>query len=244
MDIEAIDAPDLLRWAWDETKGSLAIVASFQTEGMVLVDMASRVCPDVRVVTVDTGRLPEETHYMIEQVRERYGIKVEVAIPDPLEVESMVEQHGTNLFYRDSGLRMLCCEVRKVRPLERKLSKFRAWATGIRREQNDARKAIKTVSVVDGRLKLCPLANWTAEDVADYSLHHDVLRHPLYDRGFTSIGCEPCTRAPRPGESERAGRWWWENDTQKECGIHFSANGALQRNVDVLIADLLKAPAA
>jgi thioredoxin-dependent adenylylsulfate APS reductase len=244
MDIEAIDAPDLLRWAWEETKGSFAIVTSFQAEGMVLLDMASRVCPDIRAVTVDTGRLPEETHQMIEQVRERYGITVEVATPDPFEVESMVEQHGTNLFYKDSSLRMLCCEVRKVRPLERKLSKFRAWATGIRQQQNDTRKIVKSVSVVDGRLKVCPLAEWTSEDVAEYIARYDVPQHPLYAQGFPSIGCEPCTRATKPGEDERAGRWWWEQGMQKECGIHFSANGSLKRNVDILLDDLLKTRAA
>ncbi len=244
MDIEAIPAPELLRWAWEETAGSLAIVTSFQAEGMVLVDMASRVCPGARLVTVDTGRLPEETHEMIDRVRERYGMAVEVAAPDPEEVETMVARHGANLFYRDVPLRMLCCNIRKVRPLERKLGQFRAWATGLRRDQGEAREDVKRVSVVDGRLKLCPLAEWTAEEVAEYAARHDVPRHPLYSRGYTSIGCGPCTRPVEAGEGERAGRWWWEEGAAKECGIHFSASGRLERKLDVLVEDILAAAAA
>ena len=244
MDIEAIPTQDLLAWAWRESEGSFAIVTSFQTEGMVLVDMASRVCPEARIVTVDTGRLPEETHQMIDQVRDRYGMRVEVVAPDPLEVAAMVERYGTNLFYREAPLRMLCCQVRKVRPLERKLSQFRAWATGLRRGQGEARGAVEVVSLTDGRMKLCPLANWSADEVARYTEHHDVPRHPLYERGYTSIGCAPCTRPVTAGESERAGRWWWEQGIGKECGIHFSADGRLQRKVDVLLEDLLTAAAA
>ncbi len=244
MDIEAIQPQDLLAWAWRESEGSFAIVTSFQAEGMVLVDMASRVCPEARVVTVDTGRLPEETHQMIDQVRERYGMRVEVVAPDPVEVAGMVERYGTNLFYREAPLRMLCCQIRKVRPLERKLSQFRAWATGLRRGQGETRGAVDTVSFADGRLKLSPLAGWSAEDVARYAERHRVPQHPLYARGYGSIGCAPCTRAITPGEAERAGRWWWEQGIDKECGIHFSADGRLERKVDVLLEDLLSVPAA
>ncbi len=244
MDNAVIESADLLAWAWRESQGSLAIVTSFQAEGMVLVDMASRACPEARVVTVDTGRLPEETHAMMERVRERYGMRVEVVAPDPEEVSAMVERHGTNLFYREAALRMLCCQVRKVRPLERKLAQFRAWATGLRRGQGETRGSVQAVSAVDGRLKLSPLAGWSAEDVAEYSRRYEVPVHPLYAMGYTSIGCAPCTRAIEPGEAERAGRWWWEQDVAKECGIHFSADGRLQRKVDVLIEDLLTAPAA
>ncbi len=244
MDIEAITTEDLLAWAWRESEGSFAIVTSFQAEGMVLVDMASRVCPEARIITVDTGRLPEETHQMIDQVRDRYGMRVEVVAPDPLEVAAMVQSYGTNLFYREAPLRMLCCQVRKVRPLERKLSQFRAWATGLRRGQGESRGTVEAVSFSGGRLKLCPLAGWTAEDVAHYTELHAVPRHPLYERGYTSIGCAPCTRAVTAGESERAGRWWWEQGIGKECGIHFSADGRLQRKVDVLLEDLLTVAAA
>jgi phosphoadenosine phosphosulfate reductase len=244
MDIEAIPAQDLLTWAWRESEGSFAIVTSFQAEGMVLVDMASRVCPEAHIVTVDTGRLPEETHQMMDQVRDRYGMRVEVVAPDPLEVAAMVERYGTNLFYREAPLRMLCCQLRKVRPLERKLSQFRVWATGLRRGQGEARGAVEVASAADGRLKLCPLANWSADEVARYTKDHGVPRHPLYERGYTSIGCAPCTRPVAAGEVERAGRWWWEQGIGKECGIHFSADGRLQRKVDVLLEDLLAAAAA
>ncbi len=244
MDIDTIAPEELLRWAWRETSGSLAIVTSFQAEGMVLLDMAAEACPGVRVVTVDTGRLPEATFEMMEAVRERYGIRVEVAAPEPGEVEAMVERHGPNLFYRDVSLRMLCCQVRKVRPLERKLEQFRGWATGLRRDQTEAREGLSRVSVAEGRLKLSPLADWTGEEVAEYTRRRGVPRHPLYAEGYRSIGCGPCTRPVETEESERAGRWWWEQGAEKECGIHFSANGKLERKLDVLIGDLLSSVAA
>lgn len=244
MDIDMMSAEELLQWAWSETSGSMAMVTSFQAEGMVLLDMAARVCPGVRVLTVDTGRLPEATHRMMETVRERYGVRVEVAAPEPEEVEAMVEQHGPNLFYRDVALRMLCCQVRKVRPLERKLAGFRGWATGLRRDQTEAREGVDRVSVEDGRLKVSPLADWSKADVEEYSRRHRVPRHPLYDEGYRSIGCGPCTRPVSAGDEERAGRWWWEVGVQKECGIHFSADGRLERKLDVLIGDLLNSAAA
>ena len=187
--------------------------------------MAARVSPAVRVITLDTGRLPEETHQMIEQVRERYGVAVEVVLPDPGEVAAMVSQHGPNLFYREVALRRLCCEVRKVRPLERKLAEFQAWAVGLRREQSETRREVSKIEQINGRLKLSPLADWTREQVDDYIREHRVPVHPLYEKGYTSIGCAPCTRATLAGEDERAGRWWWEQDAAKECGIHFDASG-------------------
>ncbi len=215
------------------------ISTAFQAEGMVLIDMAARISADVRVITVDTGRLPEETHQMIDRVRDRYGIRVEVVTPDPDEVQTMVERHGPNLFYRDVPFRMLCCEVRKVRPLERKLKEFRAWAVGLRRGQADSRAELTQVEERDGLVKLSPLADWTSEEVQEYTRRHDVPRHPLYDQGYTSIGCAPCTRAATNGHGERAGRWWWEIDARKECGIHFTPNGKVRRQVDVLLEDIV-----
>ena len=232
-------AQELLDWALKTYGRNFCISTAFQLEGMVLVDMAARMSPDVRVITVDTGRLPEETHHMVDRVRERYGIRVEVVAPDPSEVQAMVERHGPNLFHRDVPLRMLCCEVRKVRPLERKLKEFRAWAVGLRRDQAESRAELNTVEERDGLLKLSPLAAWTREQVEDYIRRHDVPRHPLYDQGYASIGCAPCTRAVAPGEDERAGRWWWELDAPKECGIHFAANGNARRHVDVLLQDVV-----
>jgi phosphoadenylyl-sulfate reductase (thioredoxin) len=168
---------------------------------------------------------------MIEVVRARYGIAVEVVAPIQEDVEAMVSAHGLDLFYQSRDLRTLCCEVRKVRPFQRKLAELKAWASGLRREQSQTRAGVRKVEEVDGRIRISPLADWTSEQVERYIRDRDVPLHPLYLRGYTSIGCAPCTRAVAVGEDERAGRWWWEQETSKECGIHFAANGTVERNV-------------
>ena len=196
---------------------------------MVIVDLASRITSGVRVFTLDTGRLPDETYQMMETVRQRYGITVEVLFPERVEVERLVTIHGPNLFYQSVPGRERCCEVRKVRPLARKLESLQAWAAGLRREQSQTRSDVPKVQRQEGRVKLHPLADWTAAQVEEYIARHKVPVHPLYARGYTSIGCAPCTRAVQPGESERAGRWWWEEDSKKECGIHFAADGSARR---------------
>lgn len=167
---------------------------------------------------------------MIETVRERYGIAVEIVAPDAAEVESMTTDHGPNLFYESPELRALCCEIRKVRPMQRKLREFKAWASGLRREQSETRAEVRKAEEIDGRIRLAPLADWSGAQVEQYLREHDVPLHPLYMRGYTSIGCGPCTRAVAPGEEERAGRWWWEEPDRKECGIHFAPNGTVERD--------------
>jgi phosphoadenylyl-sulfate reductase (thioredoxin) len=226
---EEMPAADLVAWALETYGERFAIAVSFQKEGMAIVDMASRVSRGVRVFTLETGRLPEETLRMMETVRARYGIVVEPVRPDPMELGQMVAQHGVDLFRDSVDLRHLCCDIRKVRPLERKLKELEAWATGLRREQSPDRAAVPKVERQDGRIKINPLADWTAEQVDEYTRRHDVPVHPLYAQGFASIGCEPCTRALRSGETGREGRWWWERDALKECGIHFTPEGAVRR---------------
>jgi phosphoadenosine phosphosulfate reductase len=203
----------------------VAIVASFQAESSVIIDMASKVRPDIHVLTLDTGRLPQETHDMIDRVRGRYGIAVEVIAPDPAEVGAMVGAHGVNLFYTSLELRRLCCEVRKSRPLARALRGYDAWVTGVRREQASTRAQTQVVRVDNehgGIAKIAPLAGWTKAQVWDYIREHELPYNELYDRGYTSIGCAPCTRATAVGEDERAGRWWWEQGGVKECGLHWN----------------------
>ena len=167
---------------------------------------------------------------MIEEVRTRYGVMVEPVFPDRQEVEDMVAQRGPNLFYSSPEARHLCCDIRKSRPLGRKLGEVRAWATGLRREQSSTRSQVPKVEEVEGRMKLSPLADWTAAEVEEYTGQHRLLVHPLYARGFASIGCAPCTRPIQPGEDPRAGRWWWEQGS-KECGIHFAEDGSVRRNL-------------
>ena len=228
-DIERLTAAEILSWASVTFGDRFGIATSFQKEGMVIVDLAVRAGGLCRVFTLDTGRLPATTHQMIETVRDRYGIAVEVVSPDPVEVADMVATHGLDLFYQSHELRERCCNVRKVRPLQRKLSEFDCWATGLRRQQSETRAAVGKAGEVDGHLRICPLVDWTAAQVEEYIRLNDVPVHPLYGAGYTSIGCDPCTRAVAPGEDERAGRWWWENRAAKECGIHFAADGTVKR---------------
>jgi phosphoadenosine phosphosulfate reductase len=231
----------VLSWALATFGDSLAISTSFQKEGMVVIDMAARLDPRVRVFTIDTGRLPEETHQMVETVRQRYGIPVEIVFPEASEVESMIGTHGPNLFYREVPLRKLCCQVRKVRPLERKLATLGAWVVGLRRSQIASRAQTRKVESRNGIVKISPLADWSKEQVEEYTKLHDVPVHPLYAKGFPSIGCGPCTRAVFDCEDERAGRWWWEGDEEKECGIHLAPSGQARRKLDVLVEEVLAA---
>ena len=237
---EDSSAEQVVAWAIATYGPRLALVTSFQLEGMVLVDMAARISKDVKVVTLDTGRLPAETFDIIETVRGRYGVRVELISPDPAEIGVMVANHGPNLFYESVALRTTCCHFRKVRPLNRRLAQFDAWLTGLRRLQSESRGNLEKFARDGDRWKISPLADWTSEDVERYTVEHDVPRHPLYAKGYTSIGCAPCSRATEPGEGERAGRWWWETGAAKECGLHFSPEGKVIRTVDVLIGDILK----
>jgi phosphoadenosine phosphosulfate reductase len=214
----------VLRWTYDNFS-RVAIVASFQAESSVIIDLASRIRPRLHVLTLDTGRLPGETHDMIARVRSRYGIDVEVITPDPVETAEMVAAHGVDLFHESVELRLRCCDVRKSRPLDRALHGYDAWITGLRREQAATRATTPVVAIdVDhaGITKVAPLATWSKAQVWGYIRDHDLPYHSLYDHGYTSIGCAPCTRATVPGEDDRAGRWWWELDGVKECGLHWS----------------------
>jgi phosphoadenosine phosphosulfate reductase len=223
---------DVLAWAVETFGDRFAVVTSFQVEGLVVVDMARRIDPDVRVVTIDTGRLPEETFRMIDTVRTRLRVRVEVVMPDPDQVTAMTGRHGVNLFQRDPALRRLCCHARKVEPLNRVLTDLDAWATGLRRDGGPARADTEMVerdAAHGGIVKINPLAYWSRDQALAYVREHGLPLHPLYQQGYTSIGCAPCTRAVEPGEDERAGRWWWEapiDDTgagaadAKECGLH------------------------
>lgn len=222
---EHADAEELLRWALERFHPRMAISAAGGVDGLAIIDMAWRIDPRVRVFTLDTGRLPPETYALFEEVRDRYGIDVEFEFPDRQQVERMMFVSGPNLMYRSVDDRVRCCEIRKVEPLKRKLATLDAWVSGLRRDQWKTRKNVAKVELDrdhGGIVKLNPLADWSAEDVWDYVRKNEVPYHELFDHGYTSIGCAPCTRPVQPGEDERAGRWWWEQDTDKECGIHCS----------------------
>jgi phosphoadenosine phosphosulfate reductase len=229
---------DVLRWTLGRFGSRAAVCTSFQADGMAILDMAWRIDPTVRVFTIDTGRLPQETHELLDQVREKYNIEVEIYFPDLTRVEGIVRQHGTNLFYRDVNLRLLCCQTRKVFPLRRILSTLDAWITGLRRDQLSTRAAIQKFEADNdhgGLVKINPLASWTEEEVWDYLRAHDVPSHPFYEQGYTSIGCAPCTRPTEAGEDPRAGRWWWENSALKECGMHCTIeSGQFEREYEAI----------
>ena len=166
---------------------------------------------------------------MIDTVRRQYGIETEIVRPDEGELENLVANGGPDLFYLGVEQRRACCEVRKVRPLERKLAALKAWATGIRREQSDTRAATPKVEQNATPVKINPIADWTFEQLMAYTHENRVPQHPLYALGYASIGCAPCTRPITPGEDPRAGRWWWEQGSFKECGIHFGPDGKARR---------------
>ena len=227
-DLDRAQPPDVLRWTYARFRRPV-IVASFQAESSVLIDMACQVAEAPEVLTLDTGRLPEETHGTFEIFLARYPIRLRVQLPDAGEVGELTGRFGSNLFYRSSELRRQCCEVRKGRPLERALQGHDAWVTGLRRDQLETRRGTPVVQEDPdhgGIAKVAPLAAWSSEEVWGYIRERGLPYHPLYDRGYTSIGCAPCTRAVRPGEDERAGRWWWEEDGVKECGLHWTPDGA------------------
>jgi phosphoadenosine phosphosulfate reductase len=222
-DLDTATAAEVIAWGYANYR-RVAIVASFQAESSVLVHLASQIVERPEVITLDTGRLPEETHSVMDSFRDRFNIRLHVQTPDPAEVAEMVGKHGQNLFYRSVEHRRSCCEVRKSRPLARALDGFDAWLTGVRREQGETRAttAIASTDAAHGGIvKIAPLAAWTREQVWDHIRVHRLPVHPLYAQGYTSIGCAPCTRAIQPGEDERAGRWYWELGGVKECGIHW-----------------------
>jgi phosphoadenosine phosphosulfate reductase len=198
------------------------LASSFGAEDMVLIDLVSQHRLRVGVFTLDTGRLPEETHALIERARERYAIDIATYVPDTDALEEYLREHGGNAIYRSLALRQQCCALRKTAPLARALAGQGAWITGLRRGQSTTRADIATESFdsVHGLPKFNPLADWNDDDVLAYLDAFDVPVNALHARGYPSIGCAPCTRAVQPGEDSRAGRWWWEAPEHKECGLH------------------------
>jgi phosphoadenosine phosphosulfate reductase len=222
---DPLPAQDVVRLAWERFGRKAALSSSFGAEDMVLIDMLMRVDSQARIVTLDTGRLPQETYNVMDATRERYGVTIEVFFPQADAVQSMVVEHGLNLFYHSVDLRKLCCGVRKTEPLKRALAGLDAWITGLRREQSVTRTAVHKIEWDESNqlIKINPLADWTQDDVWKYIRDNNVPYNALHDRGYPSIGCGPCTRAIEPGEDQRAGRWWWEHPETKECGLHVAA---------------------
>ena len=232
----------LLAWGIERFGAGIAISTSFQVDSVALIDMAYALDPEIEVFSVDTGRLPPETLELADALRARYpGLRLELIQPAQAEIEAMTGTHGPDLFRTSVDLRLLCCNLRKVRPLTRRLHALEAWVTGLRRDQWASRTNIRKVEIDHDHgaiVKLNPLAEWSEEEVWSYVREREVPYHALYDRGYSSIGCAPCTRALAPGEPARAGRWWWETNAPKECGIHCSVeSGGLEHELHALIGD-------
>ena len=222
-DFENKKPPEILKWALDQFHPRIALASSFSLEDGVITDMLSKINPKFRVFTLDTGRLNQETYSLIDRIRARYDVPIEVYYPDTASIEKMVREHGMNLFYESVESRRLCCNVRKVEPLMRALSGLDAWITGLRREQSVTRTAVKKIEIDEAHndiVKINPLVDWNEELVWEHTKKNGIPYNLLYDKGYTSIGCEPCTRPIKPGEDARAGRWWWESADKKECGLH------------------------
>ncbi len=201
---------------------AVALASSFGAEDQVITDMLHKERLQVSVFTLDTGRLPEESYALLDATRKHYGMQVEVLFPERGAVEPMLALHGPNLFYESVELRRLCCDVRKVQPLSRKLSTLKGWICGLRREQSVTRTAVAPVEwdAAFGLYKINPLAEVTERWLWEYIRANHVPFNALHEQGYPSIGCAPCTRAVKPGEDIRAGRWWWEIPEHKECGLH------------------------
>jgi phosphoadenylyl-sulfate reductase (thioredoxin) len=233
-ELEELSPEELLRWAHAAHGDRAGIITSFQDTGSVIVDLAQRVAPGLRVLTVDTLRLHPETYALMESMEKRYGIVIERFEPERKRLERMVSDHGEYLFFDTKAKQELCCQVRKVEPNQRALATLDVWFTGLRRDQSAFRQATPKVSRVkqpEGHqiIKIAPLADWDEEQVGAYLRERGVPRNALYDQGYTSIGCMICTTPTQPGEDKRAGRWRWFNEhhagEKKECGIHTGGSG-------------------
>jgi phosphoadenosine phosphosulfate reductase len=213
----------VIAWALERFGSAVAIASSFSIEDCVVIDIAHAARRDVRIFALDTGRLPDETYMTAERVRMKYDVDIEWTFPAQKPVEELIRLKGLYSFRDSLDNRHECCGIRKVEPLGRALAGLDAWITGLRREQSVTRTDTPEVEV-DGAhgdiAKVNPLIAWSAAEVRAYATEHRVPIHPLHDKGYPSIGCAPCTRAVAPGEHERAGRWWWENPENKECGLH------------------------
>ncbi|HEX4984915.1 MAG TPA: phosphoadenylyl-sulfate reductase [Burkholderiales bacterium] len=209
---------------------SVAFASSFGAEDMVVADAILAGGLPIRIFTLDTGRLPRQTLELMDRTARHYGTEIEVFRPDPAAVAGYVAAHGANAFYESVELRKACCGIRKVEPLRRALAGRDAWVTGLRRAQSVTRTDLppREFDAAHGLVKFNPLADWSEAGVWAYIRGRGVPYNALHDRGYPSIGCEPCTRAVKPGEDVRAGRWWWESRDDRECGLHVALPGGPQ----------------
>ena len=220
--LNLITSEEAMCYLMDKYGDRIALSSSLSLEDQVITHMMLSIRKNARIFTLDTGRLFPETYSLIDKTNMKYGIKMEIYFPDHEKVEAMTRKHGVNLFYESMEKRKECCNVRKIEPLNRALSTLDVWVCGLRREQSITRGDMKMVEKdpYSNVIKFNPLIDWSLKDVTDYIKANNIPYNPLHDKGYPSIGCQPCTRPVAEGEDIRSGRWWWEDPDKKECGLH------------------------
>lgn len=209
---------------------NIALASSLSIEDQVLTDMLLKINPKARIFVIDTGRHFQKTYDLMDETMQRYKFNFEVYAPESADLEEVVSKLGPNSFYKSVELRKNCCEIRKVKPLKRVLSSVEGWICGLRREQSPTRQDIEIFEWDEGNsiYKINPIVFWSEEKVWEYIRVHNLPYNSLYNSGFRSIGCQPCTRAIQPGEDIRSGRWWWEDPDKKECGLHLGGHSTVK----------------
>ena len=223
QELSKASAEETLRWGLKNFYPEIALASSFGAEDVVLIDLLVKLEPKARIFTLDTGRLNEETYEVMDRIRQKYKIRIESYFPEASKVEALEREKGFHSFRESVDNRKECCGIRKVEPLKRALKGLGAWITGLRRDQSITRSGVEKVEIDEAHnriVKINPLADWAHEKVWATIKKNSIPYNKLHDLGYASIGCAPCTRAIKPGEDIRAGRWWWEDPEQKECGLH------------------------
>lgn len=213
---------ETIQFFLDKFQDKIAFSSSLGAEDQVITDMISKIDKSAKIFTLDTGRVFPETYDLIDRTSRKYKMPIQIYFPDAKQVEEMVNDKGINLFFESVENRKLCCHIRKIEPLKRAFKDLDVWICGLRRDQSVTRTDVQVVEwdEANGLIKLNPIVDWTEEQVWDYIKTNKVPYNRLHDKGFPSVGCQPCTRAIEKGEDTRAGRWWWENPETKECGLH------------------------
>lgn len=220
--LQKLNPEKVLQYFAEKFEGKIALASSLGAEDQIITDMLVKSAPEVKIFTLDTGRLFPETYDLIDKTNARYKIKIDVYFPDYKKVQKMVKENGINLFYDSIENRKTCCQTRKIEPLKRAFKNLEVWICGLRKEQSVTRTNQQLVEWDEQNelLKVNPLINWSEDQVWEYIKFHKVPYNVLHDKGYPSIGCQPCTRAIQAGEDLRSGRWWWERPEEKECGLH------------------------
>lgn len=213
---------EVISFFLDKYEGKIAFASSMGVEDQLITHLIATINKAVKIFTLDTGRLFSETFDLIDKTQKRYKVDLEVYFPKSTEVQEMVNSKGINLFYKSIKNRKQCCNIRKIEPLQRALKDVEVWICGLRREQSPTRTNMQIVEwdSFNGLLKVNPIIDWTEKEIWDFIRKNNIPYNALHDKGFNSIGCQPCTRAILEGEDSRAGRWWWENPETRECGLH------------------------